>query len=118
MGWRTVQALSVVIRKPEYQQYLINRLLCRSEGLMFDETVAVQMDLIGIGALAIRGRKVEISSPLVRAIIMRNIGGYISRKPDFMPIFNGLLDVPLLIRYNFLCLFLSLDCPFCSFCSY
>jgi hypothetical protein len=96
-GWRTVKQLAKEAQQPQNKTYLINHLLSKVEGELYNSDDSVQLDLIGLGAIAIRGEYVEVSSPLVRAILLKSIAKDTPYIP-LMPVYKGLLHVPTLIR--------------------
>lgn len=79
------------------KDYLVNRILSKVNGDLYDPFDEVQLSLIGLGAIAVRERRVEVSSPLIRAILLNSIAK-IRPRINFIPMDGNMIDVPALIR--------------------
>lgn len=99
VGWQTVNKLAKALEELKYSQYLLDNVLSTQESLIYDPRDNIQLDLIGIGALAIRNERVEASSPLIRSVLIKNVVATKTYTFDIIPVTNGLLDVAKLMRY-------------------
>jgi hypothetical protein len=57
-----------------------------------------QLELIGKGALAKRGNMIEVSSPLIHAVLLKNVVPMKKYILTSIPVSDGLLDVYALVR--------------------
>lgn len=100
MGWRTVGGLADAVKEPRFHNFLIHYMLSTATARNYNEEDTIQLELIGIGAVALRQGKIEISSPLVRSVLLNSVTHERRRLVDFLPVSeSGVLDVSLFMRY-------------------
>lgn len=96
VGWRTVDAMASQVQEPKYLSFLVQHILSSSNGIEYNDD-DTQLELIGMGAVAIRGDNIEASSPLIRAVLLNSVA--LTKKTCKHPVTNNnLLDVPALVR--------------------
>jgi hypothetical protein len=97
-SWQTVEKIAATVAEPKYSHFLINHILSTTKVLTYNLRDQIQLELIGVGALAKRGKAIEVSSPLISTILLKNVVS--TRKYYFttIPVTDGLLDVPALIQ--------------------
>ncbi len=113
-GWQTVGKIAATVAEPKYSKFLINDILSKNQGVKYDRSL-IQLELIGLGALTLKGSIIEVSSPLIRTILLKSVVSPKKYNFKLLPLKKGLLDVPELIRYVVL---VHIYCPLTSIQEY
>jgi hypothetical protein len=108
-GWKTVHGLNEGVKNPKYSRFLVENFLSGTGGATYGPNDTIQLELIGLGALALRGRNIEVPSPLHHTILLKSITSKRLCVLDSIPVSDDMLDVPKLVRcvwvscFNCLC---------------
>lgn len=99
MGWQTVDTILSRVQEPKYASFLVQNILSTSNGIFYDCNNDIQLDLILLGVLAIKGVMIDVSSPLMRTILLNGIPSTKKCTVESIHMTSaGLLDVPALVR--------------------